>query len=625
MTRKFPMRAALVSGAAVAALMVHAPALAQQEDLPPPKVQTITAWNMSPRTGTLQMSNTDLSIGGLSLERFNQEYPGKNKFHNQNNPEHAPFGFRTSNNFDIYVMPSFQPATDLFVGWDGQNHRLNARYNVTVHLGSSSAGLYQQQGSTTNPTFAFMNGDAFSGMMGLVGGAYVYIDSDGDIYTFNPSVNSGGTIGGSSFSQRVDNIQFANGRVQQFYYDTSKNLKLVTDSSGYAILFDIGTNGYVAAACAIDMARTYVTAASTCTGQALTVTYQYDSTPQLTGFTDVLGGVTTYGYGGVENAGDLTCIKPPTYSSCQASLAASMTTDGLDETLADGSVWHIVPPEEASWSNYDWDFPNWTGDGGAWVYDPAGKLTLFGFSNSSPLTITDPDNRVTTYKWVGGASVEPSGTMPSQDGTMLAEVDYPEGNKYLATYSAANFNAILQATEKAKPGSGLADRVVNYTYGTWGASGVTAQNLAKPLSRTDPKGNTTNWTYASWGGVLSEMQPAPASGAARPLKLYTYVQKSAYVLNSVGSLVSTGQPVWLPATETECQTVAGSTPSPVCDATAPQMVTTFEYSANGTADNLLLRGKIVSDGTTSLRTCYGYDAYSRKISETSPRAGLTGC
>ena len=98
----------------------------------------------------------------------------------------------------------------------------------------------------------------------------------------------------------------------------------------------------------------------------------------------------------------------------------------------------------------------------------------------------------------------------------------------------------------------------------------------------------------------------------------TYVQKSAYIKNSGGTLVSTGLPIWLPDTETLCQTYAGSSTA-TCDTGAPITVTSYEYGANGTADNLLLRGKVVTSGGVSLRTCYGYDARGRKIWETSPR------
>ncbi|MBX3564034.1 MAG: RHS repeat protein [Sphingomonas sp.] len=60
----------------------------------------------------------------------------------------------------------------------------------------------------------------------------------------------------------------------------------------------------------------------------------------------------------------------------------------------------------------------------------------------------------------------------------------------------------------------------------------------------------------------------------------TYVQKSAYIKNSGGTLVSTGLPIWLPDTETLCQTYAGSSTA-TCDTGAPITVTSYEYDANG--------------------------------------------
>ncbi len=120
------------------------------------------------------------------------------------------------------------------------------------------------------------------------------------------------------------------------------------------------------------------------------------------------------------------------------------------------------------------------------------------------------------------------------------------------------------------------------------------------------------------------MQPSPSSGAARPLKLVTYTQKYAYVKNSGGTLSPAAAPAWLPDTETQCQTYAGSSTA-TCDTAAPITVTTYEYGANGAADNLLVRGKVVSSGGVSLRTCYGYDREGNRIWETSPRAGLGSC
>jgi hypothetical protein len=120
------------------------------------------------------------------------------------------------------------------------------------------------------------------------------------------------------------------------------------------------------------------------------------------------------------------------------------------------------------------------------------------------------------------------------------------------------------------------------------------------------------------------MRPAPSAGAARPLKVYTYIQKYAWVKNSAGTLVQAAAPVWLPASETLCQTAANSS-TPVCDSSAQQMVTTFEYGADGSANSLRLRGKVVTSGGVSRRSCVSYDDVGNAISGTSARAALTSC
>src|SRR3546814_15399917 len=90
---------------------------------------------------------------------------------------------------------------------------------------------------------------------------------------------------------------------------------------------------------------------------------------------------------------------------------------------------------------------------------------------------------------------------------------------------------------------------LTYTYGPCASPG-SKKTCGKPASITDPGGHTTNWTYAAaHGGVLTEMKPAPTSGAARPLTVHTYVQKYAYIKNSGGSLVAASAPVWLPRSE----------------------------------------------------------------------------
>jgi hypothetical protein len=575
----------------------------------PPKVDTTTPWGVNAADAQFRLDVTDLSIGPMTLERFTQS-PSEHW------PDLTPFGMLMTSNFDIYVMSTYIKAT-------GSPYYTPQHYHVQVHLGNSAVGTYWMDYPFDSGAIRSDNVDSQAGMLTRSGATLVFTDRDGNVYTFNPSVSAAPTITGVNYgihgpSQRVDHINFIDGRVRQFSYDASQRLKLVTDSTGYAILFDYGANGMVAAACGIDRAVSYVTATSTCAGQPLRVTYQYgtidtqhaQTVPTLTGFTDVLGQTTTYTPGLQWGSPVVACIKPPGATTCKSQLTAD--ENGFHQILADGSTWTFATESDPRIIN-DPDYVNGLPQFPAWVFDPAGRTTSYIFYLSAPLSISDANGNTTNYKWCC-SQLEEVDAPSTLDGTLLTEVDYPEGNKYLAAYGGPA-NRISEERWVAKPGSGLPDRTVSYGY-TIGYS--------EPTSKTDANHNVTNWTYTSFQAVESEMQPAPSAGAARPLKRYTYAQKTAWIKNSGGTLVSTNQPIWLPSTETLCQTVAGSN-SPVCDSAAPQTVTTYQYGADGTADNLLLHGKAVSSGGTTLRTCYGYDAYSRKISETAPNANLATC
>ncbi|MFA6113951.1 MAG: hypothetical protein WC729_08155 [Sphingomonas sp.] len=578
----------------LAAIAAAQPACAQ--DVIPPKVYSTTPGGVNVADGSFVYSETDLAIGPLKLER--SHVTGLRK------PNRPFFGFNMTHNFDIYVahnnvQPSPPPANQ-------------ATHRPIAHLGGSASGTYTQLDATPSSISAFNIDAERSGNLTWAGGStfatghYVYTDSSGTIYTFSSSVPAANvvTLGGS---QRIAEIAFPEGRTQTFSYNASNQLKLVSDSSGYAIVFDYNAAGDVSAACGFDTAQTYVTATSTCTGAALKATYGYAS-GYLNSVVDTSGQTTTY-----DNVqAGITCVKPPGYATCKMAMSYNGSVI-FKQTMADGAEWNIAsgspdvindPGSSAS-----------DGDGSGTVTDPAGKVTNFRFTKSSPYSITDPNGQVTNYRFTGAVYFEPF-IDDYHDGTLLVEATLPEGNKYLAEYNGP-FHAITKRTMVAKPGSGIADQVETLGYGSCFSPG-SFQNCAKPIWTKDAKGNQTDFTYASWGGLLTEMQPAPTAGAARPLKLNTYVQKYPYIKNSGGSLVAGPNQIWVPDTETLCQTVAGSS-TPTCDSGAPITVTTYEYGANGTADNLLVRGKLVTSGGVSLRTCFGYDAQSNKIWETSPR------
>lgn len=575
-----------------AAICAAPPAFSQ--DVIPPKVVLTTPGGVNVSTGQLMHSVTDIAIGTLKLERFLSIGPAL--------PPNDPFfGSDMTHNFDIYVAPKQIPA-------GGPPFYPPHRYHTVVHVGASASGTYQQAYPLGSSSYVNEhNDDARSTTLQWVSGAYVYTDHEGAVYTFTPSVRAGGTGSTAANTQRVANIVFPDGRVQTFSYDGNGRLKMVHDSAGYALIFDYNANKDVVAACGFDLARDYVTASSTCSGATLKTTYGYSGV-LLTSATDVMGETTTYSTPGSNSLTPYpVCVTPPGYSTCKVSWGASGSVYGAAQAMADGTTWYVAP-SAPPFIDPDSEITGCFNEGS--VRDPAGKTTQYLFAQSSPCTIYHPDGTITSYEWRGGKLKDPWLTSgPDYEGALLVSVTMPEGNKYLAEYNGPN-NRVTKETLVAKPGSGLADRVKQYGYTACGHCG--------PTWIKDPKGNQTDFTYTSWGGLTSEMQPAPSSGAARPLKLVTYVQKSAYIKNSGGTLVSTGLPIWLPDTETLCQTYAGSSTA-TCDTGAPITVTSYEYGANGTADNLLLRGKVVTSGGVSLRTCYGYDAQSRKIWETSPR------
>lgn len=588
------MKSVAVALMASACWAMALPACAQ--DVVPPDVMTVSPTGINLSDGSFVFSQTDLKIGSLSLERFYQ--------YALHDADTMPFGLHMGNNFDIYFREHEYTTP--------KNPTTTTYYRGIVHMGQSASSTYDIAFNVTPVFISPFTDDAYEGILERPSSAYIYTDQNGTVYTFNPAVPVNGAAG---ITQRVATIAYANGRTLNFVYDAGNHLRTVTSNDGYAIAFDY-SGDTVAAACGFDLSQTYVSSATTCSGAALKTSYAYTS-GSMTSSTDVLGQTTTY-------TGAITCIKPPGYATCKVANTYVNAIGGgnrvSQQVMADGSVWQFSGGDP---SIKDPDYGSDDGSNFATMLNPDGKYTSFSFTKSSPYSVTDANGKTTQYRFSGGALYQPNAGGLTQ-GRMLMQAILPEGNEFDATYASSNFNLPLSRTWKAKPGSGLADRTESFTYPSC-ASPNTRQNCVHPLTYTDPKGAVTNYVYTSYGSIQSEMKPAPSSGAARPLKLYTYVQKFAYVKNSGGALAAAATPIWMLSTETTCQTAAGSN-TPACDAAAPRLQTTYQYGADGTADNLLVRGTEVKDLATGVKrlTCFKYDTLGRKISETSPR-GTSVC
>lgn len=198
----------------------------------------------------------------------------------------------------------------------------------------------------------------------------------------------------------------------------------------------------------------------------------------------------------------------------------------------------------------------------------------------------------------------------------------PEGIKTEYVYDGPVTRNITKTTRKAKPGSGIADIVTTATYP--GCSIAQRKICTKPLSTTDANGNTTNYTYdLNHGGVLSVK--GPAVNGVRPETRYSYVQRYARYKNASGTVIQSPNAMWLLDSERSC-TNSNMNANGTCAGGASQLVvTSYDYGPTTGVNNLLVRGTAVTNNGKTLRTCYGYDDYGRRISETQPKGAGGSC
>lgn len=116
--------------------------------------------------------------------------------------------------------------------------------------------------------------------------------------------------------------------------------------------------------------------------------------------------------------------------------------------------------------------------------------------------------------------------------------------------------------------------------------------------------------------------------AIAPVKRYGYVQRDAWIANGSGGFVHGSSQIWLRSTEKTCRTTATNVATDSCaGGSLDEVMTAYDYGPDtGLVGNTLwLRGMAMTADGVTLRTCYGYGTLGNKISETSPRAGLSTC
>lgn len=154
-----------------------------------------------------------------------------------------------------------------------------------------------------------------------------------------------------------------------------------------------------------------------------------------------------------------------------------------------------------------------------------------------------------------------------------------------------------------------------------GGSSVKTQHGAAWIK--DAKGNQTEYTYhCASGNVATVTKPAGNNGI-RPQVRYTYMQKYARYKDRSGQVVQADSPVWLLSSESYCRSRAASGSG--CSQANDEVRTIYKYGSDASPNNLFLSEKaVVSNGETQ-RTCYNYDHYGNRVSETLPKSEMSSC
>ncbi|MFL6844749.1 MAG: hypothetical protein ACJ8ER_07700 [Allosphingosinicella sp.] len=547
--------------ALLAALFVAAPAAAQYE---PPKQMTLSPLGVDLSDGRFSYKATDLAIGPLALERSflgGQTIDGSDYF-----------GPNWTHNYAIYVVEK-----NLFK-MDG----------VYVVLGRGVVHFTYSGGS-----YFCGNPDCDSATLALVGGAFVYTDAQGNVYTFSATVKPLS----SSYTmrnQRVARIDYADGHTLTYTY-SGQQLRQIASNEGYSLVFEYsGATNSISRACGYNRAVTYVTATTTCTGAALAVSYGYGASGNVTNVVDVLGRNWGYDYG--VNAVQLTCVRQVNSSACQIANVYGGTSNRevTQQTTPDGAVWNY------NFQPADPEYQQLPGQPPAPSYGsfagPEGMAVGAEFGGGL-LTTLNQNGRSTTLQW---------------DGIELARLYHPEGNNVSYGWRAGEQ---VSETWQAKPGSGLANVAKSAGF----AEGPDCPTLPrkicnKPIWREDYRGNRTDYTYdPAHGGVVTET--GPAVNGVRPQVRTEYALRRAWVYNGTGYSPEAVS-IYLPSRKAYCATGAASGWG--CAIAGDEVVTTYDYGPDSGPNNLLLRSETVTAGGVSRRTCYGYDWMGNRISTTRP-------
>lgn len=506
--------------------------------------------------------------------------------------------------------------------------------NLDASLGVSADRMCGVTGGTYSALRA-----TGSSMVTNTDGTLTYTDADGNTRLYG--------IQQSSPSWLLTRITARNGTVTTLTYKSATvssttiyRLQSVTRNDGLQLKYTYGSNvapttlgdgpwRQIASVRAINNTVDYCNPqADTCTFTQTwpIATYNRSTSGSLNYFTvvDAAGRTTRFTTGIPTLSGGVYGVSGPANYTTQQLLAIRAPTSPSADTVtytycAVTGEYYCVHQgiKKLTTEGYDWLYPATSGGGGVSLFvqttasRPVGGSQITqqqrGNFAAGPLIRYDDGIGLKTFYF------ETSVT------NRLSHVSRGDGDDFSYAYDARG--NITQETHTPAPGSSLPAAVRTADFDVTCTNPVECN---KPNWVVDARGKRTDFAYdPTHGGLLRKLSPPDASGV-RPQITYTYAQRYARYKDSSGAVVQAASPIWVVATEKFCRKTAAQ-PNGDCAVAGDVVTTAYDYGPSSGANNLFLRGRSVTADGVTLRTCYRYDIYGNRISETSPRAGLASC
>lgn len=430
----------------------------------------------------------------------------------------------------------------------------------------------------------------------------------GKAITFDVRNNLQGIVQtGTSFYYRPSTISFPDGEVLSIAYETYSTAGYkenrpasVTSNTGYKLVFTYETNTYGTGW--YDLAKAEIVSVAAPAVPLASLTYSGDTITDIAGRTYTCTNCRNWIGGPTPTV--ITTLKLPGESAVSFAASYDGYAAGTQSVDVDGV-------------HYDYGYTQLSCSyAGARRYTSVTVSGPNGYSRTANInsactianrptvtSVTDSNTGTTSYEY---------------DNYKLSKVTSPEGSAILVDYDG--FGNIKEKRHIAKAGSGIADIVETAVFSTYAECASITCFL--PTSTTDARLNTTNYTWATHGGLLTEIDPVVSGQRRKVINEYTSIAGIARLTKERICAVDTnGADVTCNTAGEFVRTITywGSTALPLTESVtdgagnAP-LTTTYSYD---TAGRLLSKDGPLAGSDDA--TYYRYDAIGRKTWEIGPK------